>query len=87
MKTLFQEDGRYTSDAIHLLGEVEKLLKPLIKSYAKHGYSIREVSHVAQAAITDFESEFILTNQVMKAKEKREKDGRKFATDQGIIPS
>ena len=71
MKTLFQEDGRYTSDAIHLIGQLRKVFKPIIKGYAKNGYSIREISHIAQAAIFDFENEYILTKQVAKFKKEK----------------
>ena len=85
MKTLFQEDGRYTSDAIYLLGQMRKLIKPIIKGYGKKGYPIRKISHVIQAAISDFEAEYILTNQVLKAKENGGNIGKKFAIDQGII--
>lgn len=85
MKTLFQEDGRYTSDAIHLLGEISKVINPIIKGYAKNGYSIRELSHVAQAVITDFEAEFILTGQVEKQKLNRIKAKKRHAIDLGTI--
>ena len=83
MKTLFQEDGRYTSDAIHLLGELRKSFKPIIKGYAKNGYSIRELSHIAQAAISDFEAEYILTGQIEKHKLDKKKAKKRFAIDLG----
>ncbi len=43
----------------------------IIKGYAKNGYSIREISHIAQAAIFDFENEYILTKQVAKFKKEK----------------
>lgn len=87
MKTLFQEDERYTSDAIHLLGEIRKVIKPIIKGYAKNGYSIRELSHIAQATISDFEAEFILTGQVEKQKLNMIKAKKRYGIELGIIPT
>ena len=72
MKRLFRDnDERYSPEALKLLSEITKVVKPIMKAYAESGYSIRDISHAAQAAITDFESEYILTTQVKKAKDKR----------------
>lgn len=87
MKTLFQEDGRYTSEAIQLLQEIKKVIKPIIKGYAKNGYSIRELSHVAQAVITDFEAEFILTGQIEKHKLNRIKAKKRYGIELATIPT
>lgn len=86
MKTLFEEDGRYSPLALHILREIIKATKPIIKGYAAKGYSIREISHIAQASIGDFEAEYILTGQVKKFKDRRKVEKR-FAIDLGTIPT
>lgn len=86
MKTLFEEDERYSPLGLHFLREITKAVKPIIKGYAAKGYSIREISHIAQSAIGDFEVEYILTSQVKKVKDKR-KVKKRFAIDLGTIPT
>lgn len=70
MKTLYSDDARYLVDAINLWNNVTEVIKPIIKHYADKGYSIRDISHVAQAAITDFENEHVLIGQAKTARKK-----------------
>lgn len=83
MKTLYGEDSRYTVDALSLLQDVTKTIKPIMKQYADKGYSIRDISHVAQAAIGDFENEHILIGQAKNFRKNRE---NKSNIGLGVIP-
>ena len=60
MKNLFDERGKFLPEGRELLKELGKAVRPVMESYADAGYSMREVSHIAQLAVSDFESVFIL---------------------------
>lgn len=73
MKSLYEEDARYIIDAINLWNDVTKAINPIFKNYIDKGYSIRDISHVAQATITDFENEHVLIGQAKNARNNSKK--------------
>jgi hypothetical protein len=60
MKSLFDENHRYTDAAITLDSEFNKNIEELYKKYIDMGYSPREISHVMQLALFDTEMCYIL---------------------------
>lgn len=58
---LFDDDDKYTTTANELQERAVSHLKPLMLSYAKMGYSVREVAHILQHAVSDCESMVMLT--------------------------
>lgn len=72
MKNLFDEGGKFLPEARELLKEIRKAVRPIMESYANAGYSMREVSHIGQAAITDYEAEYILTAGLKSRNKDRE---------------
>lgn len=68
MKSLYDKKDRYTEEALHLDNETCRLLFPLMREYAKLGYSAREIAHVVTNAISMLECELILNNSEEKEK-------------------
>ena len=58
--------------------EITKAVQPIINVYIEKGFSIRDLSHEAQAAIRDCELDYIATIHLKNLREKRKiKNGSK----------
>jgi len=58
MKSLFNENECYTTDALNLSMEIERLISPIIKEYCKMGYSTYDIGYIVEnevALIIDVE--------------------------------
>ena len=60
MKTLFNEDGRYSMDANAIEYKATAYLRPMFKFYVQEGYSPREISHLIMLASLTIEMEELL---------------------------
>jgi hypothetical protein len=68
MKSLFDENDRWTPEANRLTMEVRHLLEPLFKQWAKDGYSVREISHIIGVEVGMIECSTILDKVFSKDK-------------------
>jgi len=59
----FDENNKYTEEALYLDTEVSKLLRPVYDKYIEMGYGPREISHIISLANMDTEVETILTQK------------------------
>ncbi len=55
MRSLYDENGRYTDAASHLEASAENGLRVIFDKYVRDGFSPREISHVLQAGVTMLE--------------------------------
>jgi len=60
MKTLYDENHRYTPDATGLSANVGRALHSIFKDYIELGYSPIEISHIMHSVVFDLEMESIL---------------------------
>jgi hypothetical protein len=73
MNSLFKDD-RYTPEACEILTEFARAAEKTIRKYKDQGYSVRELSHILQGAVTDAECS-VLLDLDEGSKESVEKDG------------
>jgi hypothetical protein len=73
MKSLFNEDERYTPEALEIDETTSNILRTIMLNFKNLGFSIREISHIMQNAIIGIEAEEILKGQVKKFREKKKK--------------
>lgn len=59
MNSLFKDD-RYTPEACEILTEFAQTAETMIRKYKEQGYSVRELSHILQGAVTDAECSVLL---------------------------
>lgn len=57
---LFDEDDRYTDEALALNNSVVSILMPIVQEVLRNGFSIREIIHALHLAVTDIELDVIL---------------------------
>lgn len=62
-KSLFGECERWTIVGSDLDREINAALRPIMEKWAKQGYSIREISHIAQGAVMYVEHVAIIQNR------------------------
>ena len=60
MKSLYNKNYRYTSEAEAIDREAHNALKLIFKEWYKNGYSPREIAHIINGTVTDFELESVL---------------------------
>ncbi len=60
MKSLYDTDHRYTSDARELSEATIAALKHIFAKYVEQGYSPREIAHLMQADVADLEVSSVL---------------------------
>ena len=72
MKTLFDENAKYTKDAQNLDAEIQTAVEPIMRSYAKEGFSIRDIYNIAHLTVMDIMTEIILDNDMKRAKLRRD---------------
>lgn len=60
MKTLFDNNFRYTNDALTLEDIVTSHLKHVFKKHVEEGFSPREISLIMQSAIAMLEMEAVM---------------------------
>lgn len=63
MNSLFDKDYRYTEKALEISHKTEQALKELFKKYVQEEYSPREIAHVMQMCVTDFELDAVLSKK------------------------
>lgn len=66
MKSLYDENFRYTEAAVEIDYEVTEAVKYLFRNSVREGYNPREVSHVMQSAIATLELEEVLNHGDVK---------------------
>ena len=70
-KSLFIKEGinrdRYTQQAIDMDTELRNAIKPILEKYARQGYSIRELAHIANTSIWDIECSWMISSEQYKA--------------------
>lgn len=60
VKSLYNEDCRHTDDADSLHYETVNALRSIFDKYLELGYSPREISHIMQSTVYDFELAAVL---------------------------
>lgn len=65
---LFDEGGKYTSEAIKLDVIVRAALEPIFKRGRENGYSFRDISHITMLASTSVESMLVMEEAVRNRK-------------------
>lgn len=60
MKSLYDENGKYTEDAMKLDRETNEAIDDLFNKYVADGYSPREISHVMMATVSEIELTLLL---------------------------
>lgn len=70
MKSLYDENAKYTSDALALDRESARLIKPLMEEYVAKGYSPREVAHLINDSISLEGTEMVLTADMERFKKR-----------------
>lgn len=63
MKSLYDNNFRYTPEADEIATNAFDLLKPLFDKWVNLGYSPREISHLVQGQAFEFELEAVLTKE------------------------
>ena len=54
-KSLFDENNRYTPNAIAIDGEANAVLTPIFQKYLNMGYSPQEIAHIMSRAVLENE--------------------------------
>jgi hypothetical protein len=57
---LFNEDSRYTEDALKLDREINDALMDIFRKWIDKGYSVREIGHIVGLAVWDVELHYVL---------------------------
>ena len=70
MKSIYENNEKYSQDAGFLCSEVNAALKPIFKKYFDKGYLYREIAHVMLGEVISLESLEILTKAVYKHNKK-----------------
>jgi len=52
MKHLFNDDDRYTDEALSLDAEIQHVMTPIIKKYFDKGYSVRDIEYILHGTVT-----------------------------------
>ncbi len=69
-KELFIQDGinkdRYTNEARDIDTQLQNMLRPILEMYAREGYSIRDIAHIASTAIWDIECSWMISTPAYK---------------------
>jgi len=65
---IFDENGKYTSEAAHLDRIISMTLSPIFKEWREIGYSFRDISHVTMLAVTALESQLIISEAAKNRK-------------------
>ena len=71
---LFDDDDRYTEEAMFLDSDITVAIRDRVKEYVANGYSIRELMHIAMMAVLALECELILEKDHLAWKAKKEED-------------
>ena len=68
MKSIYDEKGLQTTESQKFCIAVEKAVQPILEEYLDQGFSIRDLSHEAQAAVRDCELDHMITIHMENAK-------------------
>lgn len=68
MKSIYDEKGFQTVESQKFAIEVEKAVQPVLEKYLGQGFSIRDLSHEAQAAVRDCELDHMIIIHAKVAK-------------------
>lgn len=60
MKAFYDEKYRQTDESREFGNEIQETVEPIFKRYLDMGFSIRDLSHEAQAIMRDIELDYIL---------------------------
>jgi len=60
MKSLYDEDARYTDDAASIDSATRDALTPILDEWTAKGYSPREIAHLMSAAVQDIELDAVM---------------------------
>lgn len=64
MKSLFDNNFRYTNTAANLDAEANSVIKPIFDRYVDIGYSPREISCILSNMVNDLECEAVLSKGI-----------------------
>ncbi|KKN29961.1 hypothetical protein LCGC14_0838800 [marine sediment metagenome] len=73
MKSLYDENGKYTPDALHFDGEASRLILPLLKKIVAEGYRPREAAHLIEDAVSVLGCELQLDADMKRVKARQAK--------------
>jgi len=76
MRSLYDDQGRYTTAAFHLEALAENGLKAVFNEYVREGFSPREICHVLQAGIMMLELMTIIDMPLVEKLMKEKVEGR-----------
>jgi predicted GNAT superfamily acetyltransferase len=68
MKSIYDRKGLQTDESQKFAIEIEKAIQPVLKRYLEKGFSIRDLSHEAQAVVRDCELDHMIVIHVENAK-------------------
>ena len=68
MKSIYDKKGLQTAESQKFAIEIEKAVQPILEEYLGQGFSIRDLSHEAQAAVRDCELDYMITVHMENAK-------------------
>lgn len=77
MKSLYDENGKYTPDALHFDGEASRLIRPLLEKIVAEGYRSREAAHLVEDAVSVLGCELQLDADMKRVKARQAKGGIK----------
>jgi hypothetical protein len=66
MLSLFDENHKYTDHGKYLDLAADAALKQIFEKFLQLGYSPREISHIIQLKVTEFETQAIVENDLKK---------------------
>jgi len=72
VKKLFDKNERYNKESHKIDSEFYRAVKPILERYAKEGYSLRELSYIAQNSVRDAELEFLIGSDLKLEKQLEE---------------
>lgn len=71
MKSIYDKRSLQTEESQKFGIEITKAIQPIINEYLEKGFSIRDLSHEAQAVIRDCELDHMIKIHMENLKEKR----------------
>jgi hypothetical protein len=85
MKTLYDKNAKYTHEANVFEMKIENAIRDIFNEYVEHGYSPRELSHLAMGAVFQLELIAMLPGQLPdKVNATRANAGQQSATEEEL---
>jgi len=68
MKDLYDKKGLQTKESHEFGIKIEEVIRPIFKEYLEKGFSVRDLSHEAQAMVRDCELDYMMDIHMENAK-------------------